>query len=127
MNTTTPFQNLSSQIEQVIQAHIAASYRAAAEAVEQAFARAGRARAAAPHALRAETSTKRRGKAEMAALGERFYQVVCAKPGETMTVLAAELGVTSRELTRPVLFLKRAGKIRSVGQRHFTRYFPLAN
>ena len=39
--------------------------------------------------------------------------------------LAAAVGVSARELDRPVDHLKNAGKIRTVGQRHLTRYFPL--
>ncbi len=63
----------------------------------------------------------------MARLGERLYETVCAKPGETMAVLAADLGATPRELWRPMSQLKRDGRVRSVGARSFTRYFPMAN
>lgn len=42
-----------------------------------------------------------------------------------MSVLAAELGVNARELNRPVGKLKLAGRVRSVGQRQQTRYFPV--
>ena len=63
--------------------------------------------------------------AEISAIGERLYQAVCAKPGAPMTVLAVDVGATPRALNRPMMHLKRAGKIRSVGQRHLTRYFPL--
>jgi hypothetical protein len=63
----------------------------------------------------------------MAALGERLYQEVCAKPGETMSVLAADLGSSWQELSRPMSHLKRDGRVRSVGQRHLTRYFPLVS
>jgi hypothetical protein len=127
MNTTPAFPDLSRQIEQVIQAHIAASYKAATSAVEQAFASAIRARGAAPRALHASAPGRRRAGAEIAALGERFYQAVCAKPGEGMAVLATEVGASARELNRSVRYLRQAGRIRSVGQRHLTRYFPLAN
>ncbi len=67
----------------------------------------------------------RRTPAEMAALSERIYQAVCAKPGESKAVLAAAVGVTARELDRPMSQLKDAGKVRTAGQRHLTRYFPL--
>jgi len=60
----------------------------------------------------------------MAALGERLHEAVCAHPGETMSVLAPEVGKTARELQRPMMALKRAGRVRSVGQRHLTRYYP---
>jgi hypothetical protein len=47
-------------------------------------------------------------------------------PGETMTVIAPTVGATARELNRPMLRLKQAGRVRSVGTRHATRYFPMA-
>jgi hypothetical protein len=127
MNTTPAFSDLSRQIEQVIQAHIAASYKAATLAVEQAFTLASRARGTAPRTLHASAPGHRRAGTEIAALGERFYQAVCAKPGEGIAVLAAEVGASARELNRSVRYLRQAGLIRSVGQRHLTRYFPLAS
>jgi hypothetical protein len=43
-----------------------------------------------------------------------------------MTALAARVGATARDLNRPALLLKRAGRVRSAGQRQGTRYFPMA-
>jgi len=126
MKTTTSFQDLSGQIERVVQEHLAASRQAAAAALERAFAAIG-APARAPHAVRPEMTAHRRAPTEMAAVGERLYQAVCAKPGENMTVLAANLGASPRELNRPMAHLRQAGRIRSVGQRHLTRYFPLVS
>ncbi len=60
----------------------------------------------------------------MAALGERLHEAVCAQPGETMSVLGPALGKSRRELNRPMTALKRSGRVRSVGQRHQTRYYP---
>jgi len=68
-----------------------------------------------------------RAPTEIAAQGERIYQAVCAKPGETMTVLSAELGASARELQRPMALLKKAGRVRSAGARHLTRYFPMVD
>lgn len=68
--------------------------------------------------------SQRRTSADVAELGERFYEVLCAHPGEAMVVLAAKLGATPRELHRSVMLLKRAGRVRSVGQRGAMRYFP---
>ena len=62
----------------------------------------------------------------MAALGERLYRAVCEHPGESMARLSGELGASARELHRPMALLKRAGRVRSVGERHATRYFPMA-
>jgi hypothetical protein len=130
MSNSTSNQELGERIEQLVQQHIEASRRAAQQAVERAFCRAAggptRTRARAPARVKS-SSGKRRTPDEMAALGERFYQAVCAKPGETMAVLMAEVGATARELHRPMTQLKRAGRIRSVGTRHLTRYFPMVS
>ena len=119
---------LGEQIEQLVRAHIEATRSAAAAAVERALSSAS----ATPRSrTRSEASGRpkqacsgRRSPAELAALSERLHEAVCAQPGETMAVLAVALGLTPRELHRPMMALKRAGRARSVGQRHQTRYFP---
>ena len=45
---------------------------------------------------------------------------------ETMLVLSEDVGATARQLERPMTQLKQAGRLRSAGQRQFTRYFPMA-
>jgi hypothetical protein len=127
MANTSSTQELGQRIERLVLEHIAASRRAAQDAVERAFAAT-----TAPSTPRAQRSksqgdSKRRPPAEIAALGERVYQAVCSKPGETMTVLAANVGASARELHRPMSLLKRDGRVRSVGQRHRTRYFPVGS
>lgn len=123
-------QELARRIEQLVREHITASRTAAQEALERAFASALGTSTPTPtqitRAARPSKDSKRRTPTEMAVLGERFYQAVCAKPGETMTVLAAALGASPRELNRPMNLLKRSGRVRSVGARHRTRYFPMA-
>jgi hypothetical protein len=118
---------LGKRIEQMIAEHIAATRKVAEEAVHRAFADAN---PAAPKVVvrptRVRESGKRRGAADLAALGERFYGALCSKPGETMVVLASEVGASARELHRAVARLKRTGRVRAVGQRSHTRYFPLA-
>jgi hypothetical protein len=126
MSTTTSNQDLGERIEQLVQQHIEASRRAAQQAVERAFARA----ASGPARPRSRpqpnpSSDKRRTRTEIAALGERFYQALCARPGETMTVLAADVGATPSELNRSMTLLKRAGRVRTAGARSRTRYFPM--
>ena len=121
---------LSEQIEQLVREHIEATRRAAAAAVERAFSPAS-----ASATVRARTrtdvtatvsrpSSRRRSPAELSSLAEQLHEAVCAQPGETMSVLATEIGKAARELHRPMMALKRAGRVRSVGQRHQTRYFP---
>lgn len=119
-----PTQDLSQQIEKLVREHLEASHRAVASAVERAFASSVmRPRSQPAHAAPRATG-RRRPATELATLSERLYQAVCAQPGETMAVLGPELGRTPRELHRPMTVLKRAGRVRSVGQRHQTRYYP---
>ena len=69
----------------------------------------------------------RRAAEELVALGERFYAVLCRNPGEKMTTLAPQVGASPRTLQVAVARLKRARRVRSVGQRQHTRYFPMAS
>jgi len=126
MTNTNTNPDLGQRIEQLVREHIAASRRTAQEAVERAFASAEAVPARA-RLGRASQGQKRRASAELVVLGERFYKAVCAKPGEMMTVLAAEVGASARDLHRSVALLKRAGRVRAVGSRSLTRYFPMAN
>ncbi len=74
---------------------------------------------------RGASASPRRLPAELKALGERFFSAVEVTPGETMTTLAAGLGLRPQELERPVLGLKREGRVKTVGERNRTRYFAL--
>ncbi len=128
--TTNP--ELAKQIEDLVRQHIDALRASAAAAVARAFA-------AVPPALssaRASAPTKpvrtrkqgapRRAPAELVALGERFYAVLCQRPGETMTTLAPQVGVAPRVLQVAVARLRRDGRVRAIGKRHHTRYYPMA-
>ena len=129
MTNTTSTQDLSRRIEQLVEEHIAASRRAAQEAVERAFGASSRGAPSAKSPRPATTGRtfKRRPPEDVAALGEQLYEAVCANPGTAMILLAAEVGGSVRELHRPMTLLKRAGRVRSVGARHLTRYFPMAS
>ena len=120
-------EDLGKQIEALVAEHVAATRRLAREAVERAFGVGGGVKADSVRAVKAPGGKKRRASADLAALGERFYRTLCARPGETMTVLAAEVGVSARELHRAVARLKQVGRVRTVGERSATRYFPLGN
>jgi hypothetical protein len=128
MNTPN-LDEFSRRIEQVIQEHIAACRRAAQGAMERAFA----ASIAVPSPAgdkgsptrRERKPGRRRNLAELAALGDRLHEAVCSNPGETLAALALRLETPTSELQRPMSNLKRLGKVRHVGARHLTRYFPL--
>jgi hypothetical protein len=129
MTSTTSNQDLAERIERLVQEHITASRKSAQEALHRAFAAAyGPAPARDPRQVtKTSGSGKRRTPAEVEAVAERIYQTVCARPGETMTVLAVDLGASARELHRPMALLKKAGRVRSAGARHLTRYFPMVD
>ena len=61
----------------------------------------------------------------MVALGERFYAILCRQPGEKMTTLAPKVGVTPRVLQVAVARLRRDGRVRAIGKRQQTRYYPM--
>lgn len=115
--------DLEQQIESLVRDHVAALRRTAEAAMARAFSGAG---TVGQRAASTRTSGPRRAPAELSALSERLYAAICAHPGAAMGVLAAEIGATPRDLNRPATQLRRAGRVRSVGQRQSTRYFPMA-
>ena len=111
---TSSNEDLGQRIEQLIQEHMAASRVSAhAEAVARAFAPAASASASSPRRVRSSPG-KKRPSADIALLGERFYRAVSARPGETMMVLAVDVGASARELSRSVNLLRQAGRVRAV-------------
>ena len=127
----TTNNELAEQIEQLVRDHIAAIRTAAAGAVERAFAATSPAAGGPPQRTRVASASvrakpaPRRAVEEVVALGESFYAALRRSPGETMATLAAQVGASPRALQVAVARLKRAGRVRAVGQRQFTRYFPM--
>jgi len=128
---TNPLSDLSIQIEHLILDHIAAFRVTAHEAMDRAFNAAllrkqpvdSKAKKAPPAS--AGPKAPRRGRPELEELAEKLYEAVCAHPGEAMAVFSRSLGVAGHELHRPMALLREAERVRSVGHRHLTRYFPL--
>lgn len=126
-------EDLADGIERLVRAYISTIRASAEQAVERGLGTAiGCSAATLPKRRRLAAGAaqrrggKRRASDEIGALGERLYEALCRTPGETMRVLAPVVGASPRELQRPVMVLKEAGRIRSVGERHATRYFPMA-
>jgi hypothetical protein len=121
---------LMDQIEQLVRTHIEGIRSTAAAAVERAFAITPRQKQGAATKVPAtaggrKAQAPRRATEELAALGEQFYAALCRQPGETMTTLAPQVGASPRTLQVVVARLKRAGRVRAVGQRQHARYFPM--
>lgn len=123
----TSYQRLERQIEALVKAHLEDCRMAAVAAVDRAFATAMSKPTAVKQKVRKtpRVQCSRRGPEEMARIEELLYAEVCATPGETMSVLAARLGMPSRRLKRPRKRLERAGRIRMVGRNNSVRYFPM--
>ena len=127
--STVKLGNLEMQIEELVRGHVAALRASVTVAVERAFERSStRVVKASRSTTSVERSTaKRRQAHEMDAMAERLYAVICAHPGSAMTLLSAEIGASPKELHRPAQRLKKAGRVRTIGQRHGMRYFPLTS
>lgn len=121
-------QAFSQQIEVAVQSIVAASHRAASMALDQAFSTAGaNERRTAKESTTVSSSGSRRTAKEIGALSAQLYDAICTNPGETMAVIVEHVGASSYALQVPVARLKRAGRIKTVGQRQFMRYFPVAS
>jgi len=128
MNAGTSIQDLEQRIEGLVREHIAASRSAAAAAVARAFAEtadnSGWSRAQRAGAAGRRQPARRRSAGEIADLAERLCAAVHETPGATMTTLAPRVGATAQELSVAAGRLRRAGRVRTAGQRQHTKYFP---
>lgn len=122
MSPRSGHEDLKRRIGEVVAEHLAASEEVARDALARAF---GAARTRLTRRTGARSGWQKRPRSELDALAVRLCEAVRARPGETMTVLAGVVGATARALLHPMALLKEAEKVRSIGQRNATRYFPL--
>jgi len=125
--STNTIDKLNAQIEHLVREYIAAQRASVAAVVERAFAASSapsKAKSAAPSS---RVWGRRRPPTEVAELAERLFSAVRAHPGETMSVIASDVGEPARMLNRPMMHLKRTLRVRSAGQRSNTRYYPMAS
>lgn len=125
--STNTIEKLNTQIESLIREYVAAQRASVAAAVQRAFTSSSAPSKPKPAATSSRAWGRRRPPTEVADLAERLFAAVRAHPGETMSVIAPEIGEPARMLNRPMANLKRAGRVRSAGQRSNTRYFPMAS
>ena len=129
MNAPKSRDELASQIQLLVRAYLAEAEQAAEEALAHAFLRPTPSSCRPPQAVDMRGSKRRqqgprRSAEALAELANQLAAAIASKPGESMKVFTQEFGVGVRELHRPMTLLKDQGRIRSVGQRHLTRYFP---
>ncbi len=129
--TTIDITTLEASVEALIRQQVAVYETQLREALGRKLARAQGAssgqKTTRSTALpkRCASPAPRRSPEELQALDERFLSAVDAAPGETMATLAAKLGLRAKDLERPVLRLKREGRVKTVGERNRTRYYAL--
>lgn len=116
-------------IEKLIGSYMDGVRGAAQQAVDRALARsagAGRALRSRGKTACATSATRagRRTAAELAEICDTLCDLVRARPGASMAELAGQMGAQALRLQRPMARLKSMGRVRSVGQRHLTRYYP---
>lgn len=127
MSNPKSAQALGERIEELVQEYITETHAAAQAAVSRAFAVSvdRKAKTKKPQQSPKRQVSQRRTASELAELGERLHAAMCKTPGETMMVLAPALGYTARDLQRPLDLLRRSGRVKSVGRRQATRYYPI--
>lgn len=127
MNTPKSIEELTKHIEQAVEDYVAEGRKAAKAAMERAFSSSPNTKQRSSTAPRSKVQRSRGGRRsgeQLAELRTRLCEQVCMYPGEAMVTFATELGMPVRELHRPMEVLKREGRVRTVGQRRLTRYFP---
>jgi hypothetical protein len=122
-STTT---ELAGAIESLIGSYVAGIRQAAQQAVERALVRSagGRPAAGGKKGGSLPPSARRRTATELAGACDALLDVVRAHPGASMVTLAERMGAEAKTLRRPMATLRATGRVRSVGQRHLTRYYP---
>jgi hypothetical protein len=130
MRAKTSTESFEERIEQLIREQVAAIRVRAQAAVVRAFAESSVApqKPASPTTKRPprKPPSQRRTHEQVADLAERLCAAVYAEPGLTMLRLAPQVGATASELSIAVARLRQQGRVRTVGQRQHTRYFPVA-
>ena len=124
---STPEQ-LANAIESLVASYIDEVRQVAQQALERSLCRAVQARRPAKstvhRTLAPRSATKRRTAAELDETCEKLCALVRARPGESIVALAEDMGALAGTLQRPMAKLRAEGRVRSVGERHLTRYFP---
>ena len=117
-------EKLAREIAQAVEQIVNVSHAAAVQALDRAFRRTS-SPVVSPKPMPRRATTARRCPEELAALRKTLHKAVCDSPGETMLVLAKGLGTSQRKLQLPMTVLKSEQRVKSVGFRNATRYFPL--
>ena len=121
-------EQLADAIEALVASYIDEVRRVAQQAIDRTLsfpkASSGASKSRAIQPAQQRQPARRRGVEELDVLCDKLYELVCARPGVSIAVLADEIGQQAGRLRRPMTRLRTDGRVRSVGQRHAMRYFP---
>ena len=128
MTTPKTPEQLATQVRTLVDEYVRQAESAAVEAIAAALSSPRSVLRKAARSRPGSTKTRRQGARrtpeQLAKLADALAAAISEHPGESMALFARQLDVSVRELHRPMTMLKNEGRIRSVGQRHRTRYFP---
>jgi len=129
--TNLDITTLEASVEALIQQQVAAYEAQLREALGRKLAGGGskkRKPSKSQASVRQSRATgARRTPDQLEVLCERLLAAVESNAGETMVTIAARLGVTTAELARPAVQLKKAGRVKTVGERSRMRYYPMTS
>jgi phosphoribosylanthranilate isomerase len=118
-------QSLSAKIENLVREHIMLLQAEAAASVARAFEKTAKQKAVRKCTPAHIPAKKHRSKEEILEQTERLHGAILAKPGATMMEISEHLGLSAIQLHGSMMRLKDAKRVRSSGERQFTRYFPI--
>jgi hypothetical protein len=129
MKTPNSTLELSEAIESLVASYMESVREAAKQAVARALVIRGASRRRSSPATRTTSATSqstpaRRTSTELEQVCDALCERVRAQPGASMVELAEQMGADAGRLRRPMTKLRAAGRVRSVGERHLTRYYP---
>lgn len=126
-------EELARRIESLVAAYVSEAERVAQAALSHSFSNAhdrpgkkSTPASAKPSTPNSRQQSSRRTPQQLADLADQLAARVVDQPGESMASFAKHMGVSVRDMHRPMTMLKDQGRVRSVGQRTLTRYFPAA-
>ena len=129
MKTPNSTLELADAIESLVASYMKSVRECAQQGVERAMGKPVAATrlgttARCPPTATSRSATGRRTGKELKAVCDALCERVRAQPGASMVELAEQMGADTRSLQGPMAKLRAAGRVRSVGQRHLTRYYP---
>ena len=128
---TTIIHEFESEVTKATSVIVAASHKAALALLDEAFFQQRRKYQAPkgeterrPVGTHSQTH-ERRSPEDIDALVNHVMKELWTTPGQTITMLAARIGVVAKELRNPIRRLKSQGKLKTAGVNQFTKYFPV--